>query len=54
MTHDKRTIQCPHCGHTETKTALLRTHCAKCGRPLKTNRPFLPEIGLRGRPLASP
>lgn len=50
MTDAHKPTRCPHCGYAPTRSRLIRSHCAKCGKPLKTSWPLLPEVGLRPRP----
>jgi hypothetical protein len=47
MTDAKKPTGCLQCGYAPTRSRLSRIHCAKCGKPLKTNRHIFPESSVR-------
>jgi DNA-directed RNA polymerase subunit RPC12/RpoP len=53
MPDTKKPERCPHCGHTQTPSLSIRTHCQRCGRPLKDGRRYWPEPGTP-RPQPTP
>ena len=50
MTDAKKPTRCPRCGYMPTQSRLIRTHCATCGKPLKTRWPLFPDVSVRARP----
>ncbi len=53
MPEEKKPERCPHCGYPQSPSLRIRTHCQKCGRPLKVEHRPWHEPGAGNRPWPS-